>query len=120
MSFRPHANGMVRQDLGQWVKNNWRAERIMRTTDDGRKKSNVDFAWATMPDRVDAVLLEMWEARADVAGESELTFSAFSFQQRNAAAKKLIDRLGDDEKAALEKMVETQEMPEVSPEVKQE
>jgi hypothetical protein len=115
-----HTDELIRQDLGQWIKNNWRAERIIRSEGSGRRKSAVDLVWATMKGRVRAEQKRMWEAQHTGPGEPGLPSDNFSFTQRTAAAKKVLDELGEDDRAAIEKMLIDREKPEVEPEIKQE
>jgi len=100
------------------VRNNWRAEKIVRGVESGRKKSGVDTVWDTMKVRVEAELRAMWDAHCVEAEELELTFSAFAFQQRTAAAKKVLNELGDEDRVAIESRL-TAKKPELTAQIKQ-
>jgi hypothetical protein len=110
---------VIRQDLGEWIKNNWRAERIIRSAGTGRKKSAVDIVCDTMDGQVRAELQRMWDGQQNAEDAPGPMPSVFTFTKRTTAAKKVLAELGDNEKAAIKTILSTKQ-PELAPDIKQE
>jgi hypothetical protein len=63
------------------------------------------MVWRGMKDRVYVKLQEMWEAEYNGDGEPGPFSDAYSFQKRTTAARKVVNELGDEDRAAIETFV---------------
>jgi hypothetical protein len=105
---------ICRQELAAWVRNNWRPHSTTSHTKSALKVNAINVIWQTQKPAVEE------ELKAILGVESLDTNTPGYFEQRTAAAKRVLDRMSEQERTGILALVEERREQGNPPEVQRE